>query len=132
MPRAGDSFIVTLGPTHVDWGNVPRNTTNRNRINGENYIPIPSAAARSYNIYNSNAGSGLGVNEFNAVSVDGNFSGVVKTSGNNVAGDKYAKNLHVSGDLKGFGQWFQIMNVQVGTNIEVRWTSPTSLTLRII
>lgn len=132
MPKAGDNFTVTLSHTHVDWGNITRRTATRDRIHGENYIPIPSLVAKKYDIFNSHAGSGLGVNEFNATSADGNYKGIVKTSGNNTAGSKYAKNLHEKSNLKGFGAWFSIMGVTIGTKIKVEWISTTDLVMTII
>lgn len=129
MPHAGDSFIVELSDTHLDWGNY-RHTHSRNRIVGEAYIPIPSEYARMFKIYNSNYGSsGLGVNEFNAWTVSGDYLGVVKTSGSKKAGDVYAKNLHGSGDLKSLGNWFYRVSMRPGDKVKVKWTTPKDIIL---
>lgn len=129
MAIAGDSFVVTLGNTHVGWG-TRRYTGSRDRIQGECYIPIPASNARSFHIYNSNYGStGLGYNEFFATSVDGYFSGRLKASGCSKAGDIYAKNLHGSGDLKALAGWFNHVGMQTGDRVRVNWVSPTEITL---
>lgn len=51
MPKAGDSFIVTIQPSHIDWGDKPRNPTNRPIIAGESYVAIPVGYARMYDIF---------------------------------------------------------------------------------
>ena len=132
MPEIGDNFIVTLGPTHIDWGNEPRKTDTRNIRLGENYIPIPFEKSKKYSIYNSNKGTGLGINEFYARSSDGNYNNIVKTTGSVVAGSIYAKNLHEKGNLKGFGKWFSIMNVTEGTRIKIEWISNKEILMTIL
>lgn len=134
MPNTSDQFIVTLGQTHIGWGEH-RYTDSRATITGECYIPIPSQYARQFEIYNSNQTQGqdvLGKNVFNAQSSDGHFQGIVKTSGNNQAGSPYAKNLSGQGDLRAFNDWFNQMNVTVGTQIKVEWTSSTDILFTII
>ncbi|WP_161978629.1 hypothetical protein [Streptococcus sp. S784/96/1] len=134
MPSQGDQFIITLSSTHIGWGTY-RYTNSRPLITGECYIPIPSQYAHQFKIYNSNHTQGqdiLGQNIFNAQSADGYFRGIVKTSGNNRAGDPYAKNLSGQGDLKAFNDWFNQMHVTVGTRIRVEWISTTDILLTII
>ena len=100
MPQVGDSFVATLGQTHLGWGDL-RYTNTRNIIYNEAYIPISSDAAHLFHIYNSNYNNGidvLGVNIFNCTSADGYFTGVLKSSGCRSAGDVYAKNLHGAGE----------------------------------
>ena len=129
MRNRGDSFIVTLRNFHLNWGE-DRYTHSRDRIPGEGYIPIPSNKARDFNIYNSNhIPTGLGYNEFNATSTDGFFEDVLKSSGCSKAGDIYAKNLHGSGNLKALDDWFHHLDFIPGDQVEVRWISPTELTL---
>lgn len=129
MPNKGDTFTVILKSVHLGWG-TKRYTGSRDSIAGEGYIPIPSEFARNHDVYNSNYGqTGIGVNEFNAKSIDGYFTGVLKTSGGSRAGDIHAKNLHGSGDLKALGRWFYQVNMQPGDQVRVEWISSTSLTL---
>lgn len=124
MANRGDSYIVTLSQTHLQWGSY-RHTSSRGIIYGEGYLPIPSYNAHQFNIYNSNnTNTGLGLNEFNCASSDGLFNGILKSSGCSKKGDIYAKNLHGYGDLKALGHWFEQINAQPGDHIEVRWTSP--------
>lgn len=132
MPNKGDSFVATLKATHIDWGDSTRMTNSREKITGECYIPIPREDAKRLGIYNSNRSEGIGENEFYAISVDGGFDGVVKVGGASRAGDIFAKNMHVSGDLKGFSSWFNSSNVHVGTQIKVEWLSPIRLSLEIL
>ena len=134
MPKAGDCFSIILKSTHIGWG-THRYTNSRPLITGECYIPIPAQSAHQYSIYNSNHTHGrdiLGQNIFHARSADGFFHGTVKTSGNSQAGDIYAKNLSGQGNLKAFIDWFNQMNVAVGTCIKVEWTSPTDILFTII
>ena len=114
MAKAGDSFRIVLGETHLGWGDY-RNTNSRHIIYGEGYIPIPAVYAKQYTLYNSNfTTTGLGYNEFNASSSDGFFNGLLKSSGCSNAGDIYAKNLHGSGNLKALGSWFSQINAVPG------------------
>lgn len=129
MARAGDSFIVTLDNTHLGWG-THRYTGSRNIIYGEGYIKIPANEARRIGMYNSNNTQiGLGFNEFRFTTSDGFLAGILKSTGCSRAGDYYAKNLHVSGDLKGLGLWFAHLNANPGDRVEVRFTSPLDIVL---
>ena len=134
MPKQGDQFTVELKETNIEWGTY-RNTNSRHQITGECYIPIPSSAAHQFGIYNSNHTQGrdiLGQNIFNAKSTDGYFDGVVKASGNSQGGDPYAKNLSGQGNLKAFNDWFNQMNVTVGTKIKVEWISSNDMIFTIL
>lgn len=134
MPKQGDQFIVELKETNIKWGTY-RNTNSRPQITGECYIPIPSSVAHQFRIYNSNHTQGidiLGQNIFNAKSTDGYFDGVVKASGNSQGGDPYAKNLSGQGNLRAFNDWFNQMNVTVGTKIKVEWISSNDIILTIL
>lgn len=134
MAQSGDYFSVTLKTTHIGWG-THRYTDSRPLITGECYIPIPIQFARQFGIYNSNYTRGqdiIGQNIFNARSADGLFNGIVKTSGNSRSGDIYAKNLSGQGNLKAFNDWFNAMNVTVGTVIRIEWTSPTEVLLTVL
>jgi len=132
MPSAGDYFIVELKPSHVNWG-THRNTDTREPIDGEGYIPIPLARARSFGIYNSNySHTGLGYNLFNCTSADGCFTGVLKAAGCKEAGDIYAKQFEGNGDLKALGRWFRRCRANVGDRVKVLWTSPTSIVIELL
>lgn len=134
MPKQGDQFIVELKETNIEWGTY-RNTNSRPQITGECYIPIPSSAAHQFGIYNSNHTQGrdiLGQNIFNARSADEFFSGTVKTSGASQGGSHYAKNLSGKGNLKAFNDWFNQMNVTVGTKIKVEWISSNDIIFTIL
>ncbi|WP_438835011.1 hypothetical protein [Streptococcus pluranimalium] len=74
----------------------------------------------------------IGQNIFNARSADDFFRGTVKSSGNNRAGDPFAKNLSGQGDLKAFNNWFNQMKVSPNTCIKIEWTIPTDILFTII
>ena len=46
MPSIGDKYVVIVKPSHIAWGTY-RNPTNRDPIEGESYVKIPSQYARS-------------------------------------------------------------------------------------
>lgn len=137
MPVSGNSYVVTLGQTHISWG-VHRYTNSRDIIYNEVYLGIPSYIAERYKIYNSNVIPNykptkidiLGVNIFNCTSADGFFKGVLKSSGCSHRGSIYAKNLHGAGNLKALAPWLHYCNAQVGDHVEVTWTSPTNIVIR--
>ncbi|MEG0236899.1 MAG: hypothetical protein RSD40_05630 [Bacilli bacterium] len=123
-------FDVKLKETYLSWGSY-RYTKSRETIYGEGYLPIPADFAKNNNIYNSNNNrTGIGFNKFN-FSTDDKFitDGILKASGCSCAGDIHAKNLHVSGNLKGLGSWFAHINAKVGDIIRVDFISPTYVKL---
>ena len=114
MPQNGDSYTVKLLGIHLDWGNIPdRRTTSRPEIDGEAYIPIPIEYARRFHIYNSNKN---GANTlYNVTCLNGQqISGQFLAQGCISAGDEFAKNFSVQGDLKALGAWFRSVNACVG------------------
>lgn len=133
MPNTGDSFTVSLTPSQVAWGTY-RNSTNRAFVYGEGYIAIPRNYAIAYNIYNSmNAVTGLGYNEFIAISSDGFINNeILLAQGNIEAGDPYAKNFAIKGNLKRIGAWFAYAGAIAGSQVRVTFTSPTEVLLEII
>ncbi len=133
MPNTGDSFTVSLMPSQVAWG-IYRNPTNRALIQGEGYIAIPRNCAIAYNIYNSmNATTGLGYNEFIAMSSDGFINNeILLAQGNIEAGDPYAKNFAIKGNLKRIGAWFAYAGATAGSQVRITFTSPTEVLLEII
>lgn len=124
-------YDVELKETYLSWGSY-RNTSSRGFIYGEGYLPIPASFAKNNNIYNSNNHNiGIGFNEFNFFTSDGFInSGILKASGCSNAGNIHAKNLHVSGDLKGLGSWFAHINAQIGDTIRVDFISPNRIELK--
>ena len=133
MPKTGDSFIVSLTPSQLAWGTY-RNPTNRAPIQGEGYIAIPRNYAVAYKIYNSkNWFTGLGYNEFIATASDGFINEeLLLAQGNTEAGDPYAKNFAIKGDLKRLGAWFAYAGASAGSKVKVTFTSPTEVYLEII
>jgi hypothetical protein len=133
MAMAGNRYIKELKPSHLGWGDY-RNTDSRPIIYGEAYIPIPKEYAVRYSIYNSNHfPEGLGYNVFIASSKDGFLNKVeLLAQGCSSAGDEYAKQFSVRGDLKVLGDWFQNRNAQIGSKVLVTWISGTEIELDII
>lgn len=133
MPKRGDSFIVPIGNAQHDWGTY-RNPTNRPLIEGEAYFAIPKKYAIEYEIYNSNNPQvGLGYNEFYVTSRDGFLENeILLAQGCSRAGDPYAKNFAIKGDLKRLGEWFEYVGATTENSIKVVFTSPTEILLEII
>jgi hypothetical protein len=126
MPKTGDSFIVTLGPSHLGWGRY-RHTKSRPQISGEGFLPIPARYAKAMNITNSN---GVDNTLYNCNSSDGNLKNVtLLAQGGSKAGYKYAKNFAGKGNLKLLGTWFTSIGAKIGDKIEIKFTSPTDILL---
>lgn len=130
MPAAGSTFTTTLQRAHMEWGNY-RHTNSRGIIYGEGYLQIRSADALRLGIYNSNYTGRqdvLGINVFNCSSTDGFLNNIlVKAGGCVTAGDVYAKQLHGSGDLQVFGDWYCHINANIGDVIRVTWITNTDI-----
>lgn len=124
MPTVGDSFIITLRPSHLGWGTY-RYTDTRDPIYGEGYIPIPRRYAQAYSIYNSN--QYLANTQYNCTSADGYFNGILLAQGCTRAGDIYAKQFAEEGNLKGIGDWYAHVHAQVGDHVRVTWNSSTAV-----
>ncbi len=134
MARAGDTYTVELGEAHLDWG-IHRNTSSRPPRQNERYLPIPSARAREFEVFNSNANGGtdiLGKNIFNCTSKDGYLNVVLKAQGNQEAGDIYAKQFSVRGNLMGLSEWYRHIGARPGDSIRVTWTSPYDIVVEKI
>lgn len=127
MPKKGDSYIVTLKETYIQWGEY-RNTNSREKIIDEVYLPIPAAKAKDCNIYNSNHGSAI--TDYNVSTADGfAINGQLKAQGCSNAGDIHAKNSSGSGNLKLLGPWMSHIKANVGDSIKVEWISTTEILL---
>ncbi len=134
MANTGDSYNITLKEAHLDWGRH-RNTSTRDYIAGEAYLPIPRRYAMQYNIVNSNATNGidtLGQNLFRFRTSDNFLSGNLKAQGNYEAGDVYAKQFSVQGNLKPLGTWYDHIGATPGTQIHVEWISQDEIELSVI
>jgi len=133
MANTGDTYTVSLKPSHLHWGEH-RNPTNRDIIPGEGYIPIPKNCAMNYGIFNSNhRHTGVGHNLFYANSIDGFLNNVVLLAqGCSNAGDIYAKQFSVKGNLQMIGNWYRNCGATLNNSVRVTWINPTSVLLEII
>lgn len=133
MAHAGDTYTIPLGDAPRQWGEH-RNPTNRRPVEGEGYIPIPKHCAEQFCVYNSNhIPSGMGYNLFIANSTDGFLHGVeLLAQGSSRAGDIYAKQFSVRGNLKTLGDWYRQRNVGNNNSVRVTWQSDTEILLEII
>lgn len=133
MANRGDRYTVQLKAPYLAWGEY-RNPTNRLPISGEGYIPIPRAYAERFDIFNSNHNpSGLGYNLFYASSADGYLNNVVLLAqGSMTAGDVYAKQFSVQGDLQVIGSWYEYCRATPENSVSVEWIDPTHIMLEII
>ena len=133
MAQKGNSYIVKLSKSHLEWG-THRYTNTRGKIYGEGYIPIPAQYAREYNLLNKNGTAGqdqLGQNIFNCISEDGFFAGKLRAQGCSQKGNPYAKQFSGDKNLKALGEWYSEFDVSIGDEIEVIFTSETDILLRI-
>ncbi len=129
MPKAGDSFIVQLRDTHVDWGEY-RYTNTRDIIPGEGYIPIPRSKAEAFHIYNRNGAGSPPL--YDCSSIDGLYQGILLAQGSSEKGDVYAKQFAEYKNLKGLGHWFAAVDAKPGDWVKVVFTSPSSLTIELL
>lgn len=123
MPVAGNSFIVEVKQSHLDWGRY-RYTHTRDRIAGEAYVKIPKAYAVAFGIHTGTT--------YNATFTDGHPGFRAKAAGNSQAGDVYAKQFQGDGDLKAFGRWYASLDAQVGDKVKVEFISPTDVRFTLI
>lgn len=133
MAVAGDTYTIQLGPSHLGWGNH-RYTDTKDIIYGEGYIPLPIPTARELNIFNSNNSTiGLGYNLFHASSSDRFLNNVpLLAQGSKAAGDIYAKQFSVQGNLRIIGEWYASQNATTNNSVRVTWRSSTEIFLEII
>lgn len=132
MAECGNTYTVSLKPSHLDWGEY-RHSTNRDFISGEGYIPIPRKFAVSFKIYNSNYSlNEFGVNLFYASSVDGFLKDVILLAqGSCSAGDIYAKQFSVQGNLRMIGSWYKSQNAGPDNSVKVTWIDKDKILLEI-
>lgn len=129
MPKTGDTFIVTIKPSHLGWGTY-RYTNTRDHIYGEGYIKIPRQYAKEFGIFNDNHPTANP--RYYCTAVNGHFSGVLLAQGCSQAGDIYAKQFAESGNLKGIGDWYRSVGAQVGRQVKVTFTSADRLQIEYI
>ncbi len=128
MAQAGDFYTVTLKKAHLEWG-THRYTNSRGKVYGEGYIKIPSDAAYSFGLLNSNGTSYkdiLGQNLFYCKSKDGLYEGILRAQGDQ-NDTRYAKQFSADNDLKAIGSWYSAINANVGDVVQVTWISPTEI-----
>ena len=122
MPVAGDRYIVEVKPSHIDWGKY-RNPTNREPVDGESYVKIPSEYAKKFKIKRGD--------RFFAHFSNGYPSMEIKASGNGPyeAGIQYAKQFEGvgAGACKAFTPWYQLCNARVGDVTSVEFISSTEI-----
>lgn len=133
MAQTGDTYTVPLEPAHLNWGEY-RNSTNRDIIPGEGYIRIPKDFAVNHEIFNSNHDpAGFGYNLFHASSTDGFLENVtLLAQGCSTAGNVYAKQFSVQGDLQMIGAWYANQQATTNNSVKVTWTNENTVTLEII
>lgn len=126
MPKAGDSYIVTIQPSHIDWGDKNRNPTNRPLIPGESYVAIPVEYARKFGIYRGT--------QYNATFTNGAAPIKIKAAGNGTADGVYGKNFEGVGygACKAFTPWYVSCGARVGDRILVEFTSANDVKFTLI
>ena len=129
MPQAGDTFVVTIKPSHLGWGTF-RYTDSREPVYGEGYIKIPRKYAKKFDIFNKNHPTAN--TEYYCNAVNGHFSGVLLAQGCKEAGDIYAKQFAELRNLKGIGDWYRSVSAQVGRQVRVTFTSENSVEIQYI
>ena len=127
MPTAGDKYVTEVKPSHMDWGQY-RNPTNRDPIEGESYVKIPSKYAKMYDIKRGDI--------FIAYFANGCPSIQIKASGNGPFenGIQYAKQFEGigAGACKAFTPWYNTSKVKVGDQILVEFISATEIIFKVI
>lgn len=134
MANTGDSYIITLSKSHLEWG-THRYTSSRGKVYGEGYIPIPARIARNFDLLNNNGTNKqavLGKNIFNCASSDGLFHTTLRSQGCSKHGNIHAKQFSGNKNLKAIGSWYSQLNAQVGDQVRVTFTSPTDIVIERI
>jgi len=126
MPKAGDSYVVQIHPSHIDWGDKPRNPTNRPIIIGESYVAIPVKYARMYDILRGST--------YRASFTNGSPSIKIKAAGNGTNDGTYAKQFEGIGHgaCKAFSPWYYSCGAKVGDSVLVEFTSETTVRFTLL
>ncbi|MBO5055223.1 MAG: hypothetical protein J6C64_02570 [Lachnospiraceae bacterium] len=99
MPRAGDTFIVTLEPAHLGGGTY-RYTDTRDSIYREGYIKMPRQYAERFGIFNSNHRTAN--SRYRCVAVNGDYSDILLAQGCSSVGGFLCKTVCGRRKLKGY------------------------------
>lgn len=122
MPTTRNGYTVEVKPSHLDWGEY-RNPTNRDFVEGESYVKIPSDAARRFDIIRGN--------EYIAHFSNSADSFRIKAAGNGPeeGNVQYAKQFEGIGPgaCKAFTPWYQSEGIQVGDEIRVEFLSDNEI-----
>lgn len=126
MPNAGDSYVVTIQPSHIDWGDEYRNPTNRAVVPGESYVAIPVEYARRYDIFRGT--------QYNATFTNGSAPIRIKAAGNGTSDGVYAKQFEGigRGACKAFTPWYVSCGARIGDQVLVEFTSPTDVQFTLL
>ncbi len=127
MPKAGDNYIVTIQPSHINWGErPPRKITNRTVISGESYVAIPVQYAKAYDIRRGT--------QYNATFTNGSTPIRIKAAGDGTADGVYAKQFEGigRGACKAFTPWYVSCGAKVGDKVLVEFTSATDVQFTLI
>lgn len=126
MPKAGDSYIVTIQPSHIDWGDKYRNPTNRTIIPGESYVAIPVQYAKAYGIYRGS--------QYNATFTNGSAPIRIKAAGNGTVDGVYAKQFEGIGPgaCKAFTPWYVSCGASIGDRVLVEFISASDVQFTLI
>lgn len=122
MPSAGDRYIVEVKPSHLDWGEY-RNPTNRELIEGESYVKIPSDYARRFDIKRGTSYIAYFDNGMEPMNVKAAGNGPFEN------GVQYAKQFEGIGPgaCKAFTPWYQSLRFVPGDRVEVEFLSETEV-----
>lgn len=124
MPKAGQSYIVTLKQAHINWG-THRHTRTRPRRPDEGYLQIPAFVAYAFDIKNNYGGNPL----YNANTSDGVLQNVTLLASGKQSKPDYAKQFQSKGDLQILGRWIKSGGTVVGDQILVEFITPTEILL---
>lgn len=118
MTIRNNYYTIQVKKPHVDWGTY-RNPTNREPIEGESYVKIPSSEARKFDIRRGK--------NYMAHFKNGMSSMPIKASGNGPFenGVQYAKQFEGVGEgaCKAFTPWYRLSGIEVGDWIKVEFLS---------
>jgi hypothetical protein len=126
MPNTGDNFITVLQQAHLEWGSH-RHTSSRGIVYGEGYLQIPADFAYDFEITNNK--SSVRSAEYDFSTSDGFIVNSKLLASGNQNRKEFAKQFHGSGDLKLLGDWFNYINAEIDTEIEIMFISPSEILL---
>ena len=127
MPQTGDKYVVEIKPSHIDWGEF-RNPTNRNFIEGESYVKIPSNAARQFGLVRGSTYTAHFANDHDSIQIKAAGNGPFEN------GVQYAKQFEGIGigACKAFTPWYVSCNAQIGDKVQVEFITPTDVKFTLL